>query len=166
MQKTHLLAPLQLLRLIFLLNLNPHASSPTRPADTFLCGWADTQTKLLWSAMWKIPSTEVKRNPETEPSYESGSATQFSREAGDPVTSSQNSFHRETADIRVEDLEICRRDKRNRNVPLNRLKLNRDNLQAVITYIVSESGLFTAGWPGHQIIIFLFIVVHFWLRCL
>lgn len=120
-QKTHLLAPLQLLSLIFLLNLNPHASPPTRPADTFLCGWAHTQTKLLRSAMWKIPSTEVKRNPETEASSESGSATQFSREAGDPVTSSQNSFNRETVDIRAEDLEICRRETRNRNVPWKQL---------------------------------------------
>lgn len=46
------------------------------------------------------------------------------------------------------------------------IKQNRDNLQAVIIYIASESGFFTAGWPGHQVIIFLFIAVHFWLRCL
>lgn len=158
---------------MFIQNLNPHASQspgcPTRMADTFLCGWAHTQTKLLRSAMWRIPITEVKHNSETAPSYESRSAAQFSREASDPVTSSYNRFNRETGDRRVEDREFCRRKKKKQKGAIKQTERESGQITtSYYTYCFRKCRLrFLYGrfsWPGHQIIIFLFMAVHFWLH--
>lgn len=135
------------------IHLNPHASQfpgcPTQTADTFLCGWAHTQTKLLRSAMWRIP-TEVKHNSETEPSYESGSAAQFSREASDPVSSSYNRFNRETVESTGQlKTRSFVEEKMNRKVQLNRL----NNYQLLYILFQEQYKRFVYcrfSWPGHQ----------------
>lgn len=101
-------------------------AAPTRMADTFLCGWAHTQTQLLRSAMWRmrITSHQVKHSSEREPSNESAAA-QFSRDA---ITLSP-------AQITGLPGGFCGGKKIHKKVQLGKIKVNVQNIVSTSPYI-------------------------------